>query len=216
MAELLPTTLGLASSLGLTVEMNPTVEQIDSLLRGIAKELQDFRPAWRRISSEVLLPSIKTAFATGTSQEGEKWAPLSPGYKARKDAREEFETYLKERNVSGETLVGTGTLRTALTQDSGRYSQRSFGKKIAKIGTTLPYALAQQWGYGVKSRSAASRRVGSERPTRSAGKRSAVPARQFISWTDSMRQRAAEIVVEYLQFVTDNQVALLGGKVQVT
>lgn len=181
--ELLAETKAVAGSLGLRIE-SEGLKEIDALLREIPKQFQDYRPAFRKISEWILLPSIRNAFRSGQSQDGEKWAPV--------------------KKHGGQPLVDTGKLRDAVTKDGGGGgAQRSFGKKVAKVGTTLGYGLALNYGYGSASRSAThAKRSGTEaRRSRSGGKRSAMPARSFIGWNDTMRSQATEIMVLHLKSI---------------
>lgn len=193
--ELLAQTRAVAGSIGLRID-GPSAKEIDRLLRELGEGFSDWRPAWQRISSEVLAPSIRRAFASHSSQDGEAWAPLSRAYARRK------------QGGASSMLVASGKLERALT-GTGTGALRRFAKKRAVVGTTLGYSVPLQWGYGAGSRAAtaAAARGGARHRTRSTGARSDVPARPFISWSDSMREQAADIVVEFLEAKVDEAVA---------
>lgn len=205
MAALLTETTQLAGSLGIKVT-HPRVQEIERLLRELGKDLQDFRPAWRRISKEVLLPAVAKAFSTKTSPDGEKWAPRSPEYAMR---------------AKGSLMSAKGKLlKSATKEGGGSLAVRKFGKKRALIGTDIAYGLPLQWGYGKKSRSssralARAEASGRARRSRSGGKRSDVPARPFIAWSATMRVRSSSILIEYLEQLVAKRAGNLssaGGK----
>lgn len=190
MPALLTETTMLAGSLGIKVT-HPRVQEIDRLLRELGKDMRDFRPAWRRIAKEVLLPAVSKAFASKTSPDGESWAPRTEEYSKR---------------AKGSLLERKGRLRKSLTTEGGgALALRKFGKMFALVGTDLDYALPLQWGYGAKSRStgrALSRASASGRTarrSRSKRRRSDVPPRPFIAWSATMRVRSSTILVEFLQ-----------------
>ena len=188
-SEILAETRTVGASIGLRVGVHPVLEEIDKRLRAIPRELQDLAPAFRRIASEVIEPALRSAFAGQASETGTPWEPLSPDYAKRKHA--------------GEILEGrTGRLRDSLL-GTGKGKVRRFNRKSAEVGTSLPYAAPLQWGYGVKSRSylAATRSGRTPARSRSTGKRSAVPARPFVEWSDAMRADAAGIMLEYLDSI---------------
>lgn len=198
--DVLLETKGIARTIGLKLEAT-SVQKIDQILRGIAEGLRDFRAAWHRISTEVLLPSIDTAFANQTSQDGTPWAPLSAAYAARKKG--------------GRILERSGKLRRALTSVDfhGTGAIRRFGKKSALIGTSLIEGAPIQYGYGSKSAST-SRAVARGKKnfrTKSLGRRAAVPPRSFIGWNDAMREEATGIMIEELEKIVDAQVANAPG-----
>lgn len=203
---LLPQTKGIAHSIGLRLDSQPTIGQIDAMMRSIALEIADFRPVWIRITQSILLPALTTAFATSTSPDGTPWEPLSKKYVSE-----------KERGVGagGKTLERSGKLMESLTRaGGGAGAQRQFGKQSARIGTTLDYALPTQWGYGSKSASssrAAARAALGHAPTRvrasrSTGARGAVHARSFIAWSPAMRESATGEVVAFLQAIVDKDI----------
>lgn len=189
MGALLTETTQLAGSLGIKVT-HPRVQEIDRLLRELGKDLQDFRPAWRRIAKEVLLPAVARAFSSKTSPDGTKWAERTKGYEDR---------------AGGSLMELKGRLRKSVTADSGSLSVRKFGKKFALVGTDIDYAVPLQWGYGAKSRSSSAALTRAEasgrarRKSRSKGRRSDVPERPFIAWSATMRVRSSTILLEFLE-----------------
>ena len=191
---LLGQTRAIAGSLGLRLEVNPGPREIDALLRRIAAGLRDFRPAWKRIAREVLLPAVASAFASQTSPDGERWAPLSEEYAARR--------------TGSSALEGSGALRRSVTKvGGGSDAVRRYGKKFARVGTDVPYSLALQWGYGKRSFSSTRATAGLGKKTRSKGRRSDVPARRFIGWNEPMRILSAELMVDHLLELIAKQAA---------
>lgn len=191
-------TRAIAGTLGIRID-HPRVEEINKLLAGLTEEFRDWRPAWRRIAKEVLLPRVAEAFSSKASPAGEAWAPNSPEYRKRK---------------KGGLLEASGKLRKSLTKEGGGgKAVRKYGKKFALVGTDLGYALPLQWGYGKGSLSStraaarASTGTSGRRRSRSRGLRSDVPARPFIAWSPSMRVRASTVVLEHLRTQVEKQAA---------
>ncbi len=94
-------------------------------LKKLAAKMGDLTPFFRDVG-ETLLNSTRERFRSQTAPDGSAWAPLSPGYAAR-----------KKRNKT-KILTLSGALRGTLTKRADKDSLR--------IGTPLIYGAVHQFG----------------------------------------------------------------------
>jgi len=79
------------------------VRQISRKLQTIEDQVKDWRPAFRRATSELKSIFSNDVFRTEGRAIRERWKPLKPQYLAQK----------RQRGFSGGTLVGTGRMKNS-------------------------------------------------------------------------------------------------------
>lgn len=170
--------------LGVKLTQTPTGKQLRKQMGRIVTKGTDLRKPFRKIAKQVLIPTVKSAFASRTEPGGQAWAPLTEGYAKKKK---------KAGGSPRKILVLSGQLKKAATRvgkvDGG---VRSFNKKSMRHGVDLHYAAAHFFGYGLKSKSS---KPGVRE--KKEFKRSDVEPRSWAILTKAMVKDATDLVVEH-------------------
>lgn len=154
----------------LGVGMDPSPEQVQAAIKQLGKDLTDWRPAWVQIAPIIRSGIVDTIKGRG-SPIGASW----PGHE-RKYLRRKL-----KQGFSRAELYRTGRLVASILSEAGA----TMTKLALKVGTSLPYARAMQFGY-----------------TRT-GAKGGIGKRPFMGLTPAMRDRSAQYMSQRARELVD-------------
>ena len=126
------TKVGEASNWFFRFNISPPPGRLAELFGESAKEFTDFRPAWPLVFRRVMQGIARNVSTRGASL-GFPWPGLKNKYYLARKARMGWSR--AEMKATGRLLGSVGPI--------------SQGRRFLKVGTSVPYSKAIQWGKGV-------------------------------------------------------------------